>query len=183
MNQSWYSTLCSFITTISLRVKLNQRLLRFFFTVNRPLREAFAHLADTCHHTQTVLDDYWYNCTIGMYIMYTIISIKLLVIAIARWCLILSWTWLKAGTKSKMDSWTKWLNFVWKLYFIITELFCRYKSDNNMNIAYVNRLQWCPQRLVRKILLDIITPCTKISHFLVTSHPVWHSRPSQSIAT
>ena len=75
------------------------------------------------------------------------------------------------------------LNFIEKLYSTIEDLLCRYKSDNNMNIAYSNHLQQHPQTLVRKILLDIIMPCVKISSFVGTSYPVWHSWPSQSIAT
>ena len=135
MNQSWYSTLCSFITTISIRVKLNQRLLRFFFTLNQPLREAFAHLANTYHHTQT---DYWYNCTIGMYVMCTIISIKLLVIAIGRWCPILSWTWLKPEQNKK---WTWEQNGSISFESFTLSLKNCFADErviiHNMNIAYV----------------------------------------------
>ena len=85
--------------------------------------------------------------------------------------------------EQKMDSQTERLNFIEKLYFTIVDLFCRYKSDNNMNITYINRLQQCRQSLVSKILLDIITPCAKISCFVSTSHLVWHSHPLQSITT
>ena len=86
---------------------------------------------------------------------------------------------------TKVDSQMEWLNFIEKLYFTIVDLLCRYKSDNNMNIAYSNNLQQHPQTLVRKILLDIIMHCAKISSFVGTNYPVWHydSWPSQSIAT
>ena len=50
----------------------------------------------------------------------------------------------------------EWFNFLEKLYFTIVDLFYRYKSDNNMNIAYIIHLQECPWSLVRKILLDNI---------------------------
>ena len=66
-------------------------------------------------------------------------------------------TWLQVVTEWKTESQLEWLNFLEKLYFIIVDLFYRYKSDNNMNIAYINHLQGCPWSLVRKILLDIIT--------------------------
>ena len=90
----------------------------------------------------------------------------------------------KARMEWKMNSRTEWLNFVEKLYFTIVDLFYRYKSDNNMNIiTYINRLQQGRQSLVSKILLDIITPCAKISCFVGTSHLVWHSHPLQSITT
>ena len=92
-------------------------------------------------------------------------------------------TWLNARMEWKMDSRTERLNFIEKLYFTIVDLFCRCKSDNNMNITYINRLQQCRQSLVSKILLDIITPYAKISCFVSTSHLVWHSHPLQSIAT
>ena len=43
----------------------------------------------------------------------------------------------KAGTEWK----TEWLNFSEKLYFTIIDLFSKYKSDNNMNIAYINHFE------------------------------------------
>ena len=158
MNQSWYSSLCSFIATISITVKLNQRLLRFFFTVSN-----------------------WHV----YHVHYHINKTNSYLIAIARWYAILS---ILDMTESQNRMENKLTNeiaqFHWKLYFIIVDLFCRYKSDNHMNIAYINCLQWCPQSLVRKILLDIIiTPCAKISGFVGTSHLVWHSQPLWLIAT
>ena len=44
----------------------------------------------------------------------------------------------------------EWLNFVEKVYFTIVDLFCRYKSDSNKNIAFINGLQQCPQSLIGK---------------------------------
>ena len=49
--------------------------------------------------------------------------------------------------------------FHWKALSTIVDLFSMYKSDNNMNIAYINHLQRCPRSLVRNILLNIIMPC------------------------
>ena len=53
---------------------------------------------------------------------------------------IVKWTWLKAGTDQKTDLWTDWLNFIEKIYYTIVDLFCRYKSVDNMMIAYTNCL-------------------------------------------
>ena len=54
-----------------------------------------------------------------------------------------SYTHIRDMTKSwkewKMESQTERLNFIEKLYFIIVDLFCRYNSDNNKTIAYINR--------------------------------------------
>ena len=47
----------------------------------------------------------------------------------------------------------EWLNFIEKLYSTIVDLFCRHKSDNNMNITHVNGLHWFPRSLVSQ---DII---------------------------
>ena len=59
-------------------------------------------------------------------------------------------TWLKARTEWKTESWTDWLDFIEKLYSTIVDLFCRYKSDNNTNIVYINRSQWCPWSLIKE---------------------------------
>ena len=83
-------------------------------------------------------------------------------------------TWLKAGRNQKTDSRKNWLNLIEKLYCTTVDSFCRYNSDNNINIIYIKNLQQCPQSLLRKILLDNITSCT----YVHTSHPVWHSQPS-----
>ena len=68
----------------------------------------------------------------------------------------------KSWNRMEMDLQTEWLNFIENLYFTIVDLFCRYKSDNNMNIAYINPLQGYPWNLVRKMLPDIITPSDKL---------------------
>ena len=44
----------------------------------------------------------------------------------------------KSQNGMEKDSQMECLNFVEKLYFTIVDLFCRYKSDTNKNIAYIN---------------------------------------------
>ena len=62
----------------------------------------------------------------------------------------------KSQNRMETDLQADWLNFIENLYFTIVDLFCRYKSDNNMNITYNNRLWRCPWSLIGK---KDIAPC------------------------
>ena len=70
----------------------------------------------------------------------------------------------------------KWFNFFEKLYFTsaCVGLCCRCNNDNNIKSPMLIIIA-CNYALeawgVRKLLLDI-TPCTKISGFVNTSHLV-----------
>ena len=51
-----------------------------------------------------------------------------------------------------------WLNFIEKLYYIIVDLFCRYKSDNNTNIVYIKCSQQQSQSLETMISYPVFGP-------------------------
>ena len=65
------------------------------------------------------------------------------------------WTWLKPERNGNglMNGPAQ---FYWKLYSTIVDLFCRYKSDNNINTPYINHLQRCPQSLVSQDIYLIL---------------------------
>ena len=65
--------------------------------------------------------------------MYVMITWLLLLVS-----LVTQGTQQKARTDWKTDSQMDWLYFTENLFSTIVDLFCRYKSDDNMNIVYTD---------------------------------------------